>query len=511
MFYSLLARQQNVSRLLAKSGGERTLTNFLHLAELLQETCRRQQGIEQLYRWLVDCIRRPDRQQTDSSQLRLESDENLVKIVTIHKAKGLEYPVVFLPFLWSTRPCSPKKPFSFHHPDRPEQLCVDLGSGSEEHFALAEREQLAADLRLLYVAITRARYSCYFCWGRISKMNETALCRLLHEGELPDQKTLLDDLGRLHSPEAPLIIKSYPENPVLPTPAGNITEKPLAVTRFTGSIDTSWRITSYSGLTSGHDPRPEQPDYDEQRSLQTQRPGLTVFGFPKGPTAGTCLHAILEKINFTHFADDGTIVAEQLVRAGFKERWQELVSSWMQDILDTELEPGCTLNRLEEQDRINEMAFSFPLENMRLSRFNQVLATYDIGSLPEQQNSLQGLMIGFIDLIFRHKGRYYLADYKSNYLGGSAEDYGQANLRTAMLEHRYDLQYLIYTLALHRFLGSRILDYDYDQHFGGIFYLFLRGMHPNHPPGNGVFFTRPPLALITRLDRCCQGREDTDD
>ena len=511
MFHSLLTEQHNVRRLLAAPEGERMLTNFLHLAELLQDASHNQPGVEGLHRWLADNIRRPDKQQMDSSQLRLESDENLIKIVTIHKAKGLEYPLVFLPFLWSTRSCNQKKPFSFHHPDRPEQLCIDLGSGNAEHLRLAKQERMTANLRLLYVAVTRARYGCFFCWGRISNMHKTALCTLLHGEGMPDQETILCDLAQLNSRQAPLVIKHYPEKPTRPTECVRTPDIKLATAHFTGSIDTSWQITSYSGLSAGHDPRPERPDYDRQDDPQVQQPENSVFGFPKGPAAGTCLHAILEQIDFTNPAGHGPIIAEQLARAGFESRWQELVGAWMGAILATRLEPDFSLNQLETRNRINEMAFSFPLEKMRLSRFNQVLSGGGIAPLPEHRNTLHGLMVGFIDLVFRQNGRYSIIDYKSNYLGGSANHYGPENLQAAMDEHRYDLQYLIYTLALHRFLGSRIINYDYDTHFGGIYYLFLRGIDPQYPEGTGIFAARPPLTLITRLDSCCRGRRDGDD
>ena len=116
-------------------------------------------------------------------------------------------------------------------------------------------------------------------------------------------------------------------------------------------------------------------------------------------------------------------------------------------------------------------------------------------------------MVGFIDLVYRYDNRYYVADYKSNHLGNRPTDYSEKNMQAAILDHRYDLQYLIYTLALHRFLAGRIREYDYDTHFGGVCYLFLRGMHPENEPGTGVFATRPPFALIDRLDNCCAGQE----
>ena len=506
MFQTLLARQQVVRRLHGADSGERRLTNFLHLAELLQEAAQRQTGAEGLLRWLLDQIQDPE-EQDDSRQLRLESDENLVKIVTIHKAKGMEYPVVFLPFLWSARTCNVNEPLAFHDPKRPDRLLVDLGTGDEEHFRLAEQERLAGDLRLLYVAVTRARYCCYFCWGRINKMQESALCYLLHNGDIPDLETIPGDLNSLGSEHSALLLKPYPET--FPRPELQTGEEttPPAAARFTGYIDTSWRITSYSRLTAHQDPQPERPDYDQEVEAAAPAPGHDVFGFAKGAAAGTCLHSILEQISFTDPSGHEEIIRSQLERAGFDSSWIPVVLSWMEAVLQTELEPGFSLSRLEEQDRINEMSFYFPLQSMNLDSFNRVLADFSIPPLPDQQEILQGLMVGFIDLVYRWNGCYFVADYKSNHLGGRATDYRPENLQTAMLEHRYDLQYLIYTLALHRFLASRIAGYDYEIHFGGIRYLFLRGMHPENPPGTGIFSTRPPLALINRLDRCCRGLE----
>jgi exodeoxyribonuclease V beta subunit len=236
-------------------------------------------------------------------------------------------------------------------------------------------------------------------------------------------------------------------------------------------------------------------------------PGHDVFGFPKGAAAGTCLHAILERISFTDPADHRQIIADQLNRAGFDETWLDVTVVWMEDILKTELAGELTLSGLQDRDRVNEMSFYFPLQSLDLARFNRVLQAFAYAPLPDRDGSLQGLMVGFIDLVFRFNDRYYVADYKSNHLGSRAELYSPENLQAAMLDHRYDLQYLIYTLALHRFLQSRIRQYDYEQHFGSVLYLFLRGMHPKNATGTGVYTARPPLALIEQLDQCCAGLE----
>jgi exodeoxyribonuclease V beta subunit len=525
MFQQLLADQQVVSRLHAADNGERMLTNYLHLQELLQEAGQQHPGSEGLLRWLSDQIEAPE-ERADSQQLRLESDEDLVKIVTIHAAKGLEYPVVFLPFLWSARICTDKDPLSFHRPEQPGQLFLDLGSGDEENLFLAERERLASDLRLLYVAITRARYCCYFCWGMINKMENSALCHLLHGGLKPDPATLEDDLASLNSPMAGLLIKPLPALFLPPTVKQDKGHGKLRVAAFQGQIDSSWQITSYSRLTAHNDPRPEQPDYDRQEEESEQEAGNSRFAFPKGAAAGTCLHAILEHISFSDTGNHDGVIADQLLRAGFADQWQPVVADWMQAIVRTGLpEPArnngtdadtevdrkkglFSLADLTETELVNEMSFYFPLNGLDLNRFNRVLEDFSFAPLPDREQTLQGLMVGFIDLVFCFQGRYYIADYKSNHLGNTAADYSPARLEQAILEHRYDLQYLIYTLALHRFLQTRLNNYSYEDHFGGALYLFLRGMDPKHEPGCGVFAEIPPLPLIEQLDSCCAGQEE---
>jgi exodeoxyribonuclease V beta subunit len=482
MFQQLLSQQRAVSRLLSAPTGERMLTNFLHLAELLQEADRRQSGPEALLRWFSGQIQNPE-EQAESQQLRLESDENLVQIVTIHKAKGMEYPLVFLPFLWNGRPCSAKEPLAFHRPDQPDRLCLDLGTASDEHLRLAERERLSEDLRLLYVALTRAKHACFFCWGQISKQEESALHYLLEQT----------------APE--MMIKPWPTAFV--RPELRATEQTVAIkaAQFEKKIDTSWRLVSYSSLTAQHqDTPPERPEYDEgEGNAAASSTGQDVFSFPKGAAAGTCLHAILEQISFNDASGHEAVIKNQLERAGFAAAWLPTVCAWMHDVLHTPLLPGFSLACLQDNERVNELSFHFPLESLRLEQFNRVLRDFGHAPLPSS-GSIHGLMTGFIDLVFSWQGKYYLADYKSNHLGNQPADYGQDSVQAAMNEHRYDLQYLIYTVALHRFLARRIKGYSYEQHFGGVFYLFLRGMRPEEEAG--VFAARPAAALVEGIDKC---------
>ena len=175
------------------------------------------------------------------------------------------------------------------------------------------------------------------------------------------------------------------------------------------------------------------------------------------------------------------------------------------NLLDTPLNDDGTLSLrdLNGVRRLNEMAFHYPLANLTSDALNRVLEGFD-GYFDESRltfNPVKGMMKGFLDLTFEFEGRFFLADYKSNLLGSKVEDYGNEALKAAMRGHRYDLQYLIYTVALHRYLTTRVVDYDYRQHFGGVYYLFPRGMSPKQGNRYGVYYDCPDYALIDRLDR----------
>lgn len=522
MFLTLVAERRVVRRLLARPDGERRLTNFLHLAELLQEAAEQQPGMDGLLRWLNDQLANPA-PEAASQQLRLESDEDLVRIVTIHKAKGLEYPVVFLPFPWNCRPVRRDAVFTFHDPKADFRFTVDLGSGNNEYYRLAEQERLAEDLRLLYVAVTRARYCCYWCWGRIRGMDNTALAWLLHRRDVEavpplkdlGEKQIQEDIAGLNNTGPLVHCPPYPDSfaaPAAPPAAGRDGTGP-AVKVFAGKIDREWRITSYSQLAPGPDPQSRQPDEDRDwaETAPLAEPH-SVFSFPRGPAAGTCLHGLLEQLDFPRAGGEEMrdLVQDRLQRFGFAGSWTPLVCRWLADILDTRLAPDSDfcLRRLPGDDRLTEMAFYFSLTGLDLDRFNRVLTAFAIRPLEFPAPRLHGLMKGFIDLVFRFQGCFFLADYKSNYLGAGLQAYRPEQLAGAMAEHRYDLQYLIYTVALHRYLGHRLNGYDYDAHFGGAYYLFLRGMDPAAGPASGVYRTRPPRELIEQLDSCCRGRED---
>ena len=505
-------------RLLQQADGERQLTNLMHLAELVQAyASRRNSTIEAIMAWFA-AQRQSAAATPDAAQIRLESDEQLVKVITIHTSKGLEYPVVFCPFLWHQgKPRQQPAVMTFHRPDD-NQACAAFGEpGFSEAAPIAEQEQQAEDLRLLYVALTRARERCVILWGAAKESQKTALFSLLHaDSDKPDAGQMYQDLKELAAQYPDSISLAHAADLPAPMPAqATDNKRELAARAFSARIDTPWQIGSFSGLSRGHSI--ERPDYDadtvsldwpQHREASTDR-----FGFPRGANAGTCLHSLFEHWDFV---DSGShwqqLVHKTLSQFGIDTHWTAVVEHWLVDVVNTPLTAtgNLSLSQIKPTQRLDEMAFYFPVSALTVSRLKKTLMPFakDMPVLeriiPQLNfNDLSGFMKGFIDLVFEHKGRFYIADYKSNWLGDKASDYNNQSMTDAMVMHSYPLQYLLYSLALHRYLKTRLPDYDPDEHFGGVYYLFIRGMQPAWEQA-GVYFDRPSSALLDALDRCMQ-------
>ncbi len=535
MFRAWLQHEQVAERLLSYADGERRLTNVLHLAELLQQyASQTRPGMEGLIKWLAEARQRPDHQD-ETAQLRLESDEQLVKIVTIHKSKGLQYPLVFCPFLWDGRKPETKgaQPYLFHSDDG--QAILELGSShAEQDRERAIQEALAEDLRLLYVALTRAQYQCTLIWGAVSQCENSALAWLLHG---PQSRVNLADfrthLGQLSWPErrrdltrliskAPTVIAQHPipDSTLHYTPPVSSSET-LQARKLRPLRYPSWRIGSFTSLVA-HAESAEQPDYDQTLpttlpvvDLEQEQPSVDIFNFPRGAEAGVCLHALLERSEFTNSPDLEFISRTLQAHALDAELWTLTIAENLQRLRQTALVPGVQppvrLADIPKQRRLVEMGFEFAVDDCRASAIRQVLSPHLRPAFAQALQQLEfrefaGFIKGFIDLLFlANDGRYYLLDYKSNWLGAQLDDYRPECLEQAMAKSHYYLQYLIYSVALHRHLRLRLADYDYQRHFGGAVYVFLRGLAPELDGRRGVFFDRPSAQLIDALDRCFGG------
>jgi len=554
MFRVFLAREQIRERLLSLPDGERRLTNVLHLSEVLhRRSMDHNAGISDLLKWLAE-QRDPATPRLEEYQLRLESDEKAVKIVTIHKCKGLEYPIVFCPFAWE-KSLTRNEEFTFHDIEDGGRLTLELGSNaSSHHRALAQNEILSENLRLLYVALTRAKDRCYLAWGRINTAETSALAYLLHANAdrlagFPTEDLALQtkniykaktdaefvaDLQQLAGKSQNSILLEP-----LPVATGSgegggsrrpeTSETPSFARLFTGKIDSLWKISSYSSLVSSGLPDVDLPDRDVARNLlepnqtsslptsnaETSRREASIFSFPKGARAGTFFHDILEHYDFTETDAEELkqLAAIKLQQYGFDSAWRETVCRTLNKVLSISLHPDLAelkLSSIPMGARINEMEFYFPLNYLAprdlVKVFGQVSQSGELKSFSSHLGKLdfrprQGFMKGYIDLIFHHNGRFYLVDWKSNYLGSELADYDQTALIHAMHTELYTLQYHLYALALHQYLRYQQPGYSYEEHFGGVFYVFIRGVEPRVGPGNGIFFDLPAPELIHQLGK----------
>lgn len=517
MIRALLSARHIAEDLLATPQGERRLTDILHLSELLQEASIALESEHALTRWFAHGIAEPDTQAA-SQQLRLESDKHLVQVVTIHKSKGLEYALVWLPFLANYR----VQNNALYH-DRTSLVSqLDL-SDDADSLALAEEERLAEDLRLLYVALTRAIWHCsvgiapLFRGGRSKKgpsdFHRSALGYLIQQGAAMDAEQLSLALDKLKSDDIaiePVILGDA----VLWQPTEPVNQV-LATRQLSRDISDNWRITSYSGLqqhgaVSSLDilPRFDQDASGDGFVQQSERDSPHTF--PRGALPGTFLHTLFEQLDFSQPIDEQWL-AEMLRSNGYSEAWLPVFMPWLNGVLQAPLnQTGVSLSQLSARDKRVELAFYLPIETaLQAASLDNLVRRYD--PLSEASPALdfrqvKGMLKGFIDLVFRWEGRYYLLDYKSNWLGEDSSAYTPQAMAQAMQQHRYDLQYQLYTLALHRYLRHRIPDYQYQQHFGGVIYLFLRGIEVGNPE-QGIFSVYPDAALIDGMDALFSGFE----
>ena len=514
-------------RLLALPDGERRLTNLLHLAELLQEESMARPGLEALLAWFS--AQRLSESHGDAALLRLESDAERVQIVTIHTSKGLEYPLVFCPFLWNGRLLANKVQSVVCH-DQNGHLLLDLGSPDfATHTELARAEMFAEKLRLVYVALTRARTALWVHWGPVQQgadfegaegLHTSALAWLLHGRDKAETKTpsqalsaladavlkqgngrIYDDLHTLVSANAHTMCVTEAI-----THADNASSllnarapKPGELNSLNRVLKSAWKMGSFSSITFGKEH--EAPDRDEAARTAVTDPGEGFYAFPRGARSGICLHAIFERWA-NHSAPLAELVPQALTEYGIDETlWGEVTLRHLEGVLATPLKENLSLNSLSRA--LPELGFTFAVSQLEWPKLQRILLDPQYGLSPRVREAaktlkfetLTGFMRGFIDLTFEHQGCWYILDYKSNWLGPDASAYQADALEDAIAQHHYYLQYLIYLLALRRYLQHRLGDGFANHMLGGAYYLFLRAM-----PDAGVYFARPSDALLDALD-----------
>ncbi|WP_245888723.1 exodeoxyribonuclease V subunit beta [Halomonas denitrificans] len=544
MLHRLLADFAVPGRLLAVPEGERRLTDLLHLGELLQEASTEIDGEHALLRFLAESRAHPHAQ-SDTHRLRLESDADLVQVVTIHKSKGLEYPLVFLPFIAAFRPVKQGDlPLRWHDDDGHLRLTL---SADEATLARADRERLGEDLRKLYVALTRARHATWLGLAPLDAMERSAVGHLLKGGEELSPEALRPALEALADAEGHergrVTVIDAPEAEATPVELAT-DDTPLGHARAPGrTIREHWWIASYSALRTGAtpdeeaesavqaEPTPEPTTADEATAMEVidepfDAAAATVsegslHRFPRGPSAGTFLHGLLEwagEEGFARVAEDAELRADTLARRANRRGWEGQIAAleqWLPELLTTPLpvpdsdDGEAAPLRLDALDGYRvELEFWFAAHQVNTRRLDALVSAHTLGGRPRpalEPDTLNGMLKGFIDLVVEHEGRFYVLDWKSNHLGADDAAYTEAAMAEAVLEKRYDVQYCLYLLALHRLLAARLPDYDIERHLGGALYVFLRG---TRAPSRGVHAERPPSELILALDALFRAAEE---
>ncbi|HEY5037395.1 MAG TPA: 3'-5' exonuclease, partial [Chthoniobacterales bacterium] len=476
-------------RVLGFPDGERRLTNFLHLTEILHRACGEHRlGMSGLLKWLGQQMSGKSFADREEHELRLESDEKAVRIITVHKSKGLQFDIVFCPFVWHVGPTRK----TFHDPSAENRLTLDLRDPKAQEVR-REEEARAEQLRQFYVALTRAKHRCSMLWrppGR--EEDKSAPAYLLgNPAGLPPHIESSEAIAVGPLPDATEASWEPPQDEDATAPEPR---------RFKGAIDHSWGTASFTRLVSGR----EADVLDEGPFVATEEiaEAQGIHAFPRGMQAGTCLHELLEKVNFADLSAAREITARRLRAYGI-EGFDEVINENVRQLAALPLAAESqrfALRDVPNEARIAELEFVFPITALTNSKLAEAFALRELPSAIERLRfpPVNGFMNGFIDLTFEQGGRFYFADWKSNWLGANTAAYHPAAIAAEMQQKFYTVQLCLYSVALHRYLRVRKPGYDFDRHFGGAFYIFLRGIDPEQPE-NGVYFERPSRAFLEKL------------
>ncbi|PFX04834.1 RecBCD enzyme subunit RecB [Nocardia farcinica] len=562
--YERLAAQARLApRLLGIENGERTLTDLRHIAQLLDQVALADGlGLTALTRWLADRVRDPASGAVADRSRRLDRDAAAVQIATVHASKGLEFPIVYLPFAWDNA----KNPYPgsllFHDDDGTRVL--DVGGPDAPGYAQrklrCEAEEAGEELRLLYVALTRAKCQVVAWWAPAHSTAAAPLHRMIlgrPEGgpHVPDRAPVPADTAAV-----PMFTAwAEPAGAAISVTAVDTAEAveirrvrvepvtgELAAARFDRSLDLLWRRTSYSALTAGAhdlvtDAEPEDVrgpgDEPETPALLSDEPAATAApslmnDLPYGAEFGTLVHGVLERID----TDAPDLAAE--VRTRCREAAAELLADLDHGVLATALLAVLrtplgfgTLADIAARDRLSELEFELPLGGgdtpaaraATLGAIAELVRAHlgpadDLSGYPDllaglDDVTLRGYLTGSIDAVLRLPGpKFVVVDYKTNRLGTgdlTVGHYTRERMAAEMLRSHYPLQALLYSVALHRYLRWRLPGYDPARHLGGCRYLFVRGMiGPETPPGHGVFDWDPPVPLVLALSDLLAGAEE---
>ena len=493
----------------AQSNAERIVANMLQLVDLLHRIAvRRQFDMSEQLQWLKKAIE-GDVLEGDEYVQRIESDEEAVRIVTIHRAKGLEYPIILCPEL-DFKVSAPSGSAEFQLPDGSymvaEKSSLKENNTNHQLFTLQQEQE---NRRLLYVAITRACQQCFLLTGMPPKEDKTDVNTLDEFLRALDLENVTSNLIQLWNVPEKLL---SPHIEVNQSSAARYLEP-----RYFELREKNWRRASFTKLTPEHTPVPIPISKNDAVSAYDQ---FVFRKLRKGAVTGNLLHAIFERINFANSYGWEDVIRRMVRRFQVRSSAQAQDSNdfeiqlreLVQEVLHTSIFPDAAfrLADLDRKDRLTELEFDLDLKSFRVADLQKLAspeAPFRVHLSDEDgigsRSELEGIMNGLMDLFFEWQGKFYILDWKSNYLGDRVEDYGAEQVGRAMAENNYHLQYHLYTVAACRYLRTRMPSFDYEQHFGGVIYLFVRGIRQGRR--EGVFYSRPQLKVIEGMNALFNG------
>ena len=537
------SRHRIYQKALSLLNGERTVSNIYQLREILhEEEQTKGLGIAGLIRFLNEKIHSKDKDDERFLQ-RLETDENAVQILTVHKSKGLEFPVVFCPYIWTSSygtgkwgkgEYSENGDFAFHGENNEPLFSInEMDPAREVYRNFWRREKLGEQLRLLYVALTRAASRCYLYWGDIS--NEPSVFTYLADPAFCAEQLLSGETPML-SPAArkqfwketlgtrPAIAFSEVHAGYIPQLSRqHKTERTLKAPIQVNTSYSKWMNGSYSALIKYHSKvsftledeltKDDDDDLTAMNLTDEEETATAFFAFPKGATPGTAIHEIFENIDFQNSDNWDLTVVEKLLKYRLHGDSDEIAVErknacldMLHKVLHTELSRGLSLSKVSKAQRLDEMEFYFPVKNIEIDSLislftehykddERIVYADDLRTLNYEMD--HGFLNGAVDLTFESGGKFYILDWKSNHMGNRYEDYHTQAVKDKVREKLYFLQYHIYTVALHLYLKEQLEGYSYNRHFGGVYYAFVRGMKPGE--NYGIHYDRVPYGLVKDL------------
>ena len=546
---------------LSQQDGSRRIATSLHICELVQEYHNQITGpLAQLRAFKDLCYADNTNYISGSTQSRLDSQQEQINVVTIHKSKGLEYPIVLLPFIFSLKEKTSEKDFMISYYDKDigyKAIDLDYTSkigknsfiNSQEHYLKAINEEKR---RLIYVALTRACAANFFYLGKYeSKLNmfqilETdSIENTYNFFEKQNTKKFLFNLQTVNVDDLDISLgddlKNYDYQQQL-----ELQNQAIVESFSKDYVDQNFSISSYSQLTAKQHESSTDYQYDgvaddvESYLIDDEDLNISPFDFPRGVQAGTFLHKLLEYCDFSRCNDknyissyiDKVVAIDSILLKswGQEDNCKLCLKQWLYDIthccIYQEQDRKYSLCDIGSCDRVSEMTFLMSSTNLDTKKVNDlckqsmvsnvsptntdVLA--NLNNLYLDNKLITGFMTGAIDLVFRLKidncYKYFVLDYKSNFIGTNASYYRQANLEKMIFDNknRYDVQYMIYSLALYRHLKSRLVDFDYESNIGGVIYLFLRGLKADQT--SGVYHAKLEQDIVESLDKLCTSKDD---